>query len=346
MPIARRSFLAATAGVGFAVVGLPRRTDNRSSIARLVANTPYWLEATRTPGIAIGLVEDGRVRDAIAIGFDAPGAGKAITKSTVFQGASLSKQAMAWIALKSIEAGKLDLDRPLVAYIASPPDAPEAGMDRITARHVLTHTTGWPNWPPNDGPFRSVRPLGTWGYSGAGFLLLQQALEGAWSEPAVSYTRRLLLDPLGMTSSSFVWRAEYDATATRGYQQDGSPAETWQPDRPNGASSLHTTPEDYSRLLAGFLTPSVRTRFPTVYQRQVAIDARLGWSLGWGTDGDVLWQWGHSNGFRTFAALDPRRRRGIVSLSNGAGGQRVNREWVNGWLERDLDAFFFSSVEL
>ena len=84
MPIARRSFLAATAGVGFAVVGLPRRTDNRSSIARLVANTPYWLEATRTPGIAIGLVEDGRVRDAIAIGFDAPGAGKGITKMAVF----------------------------------------------------------------------------------------------------------------------------------------------------------------------------------------------------------------------------------------------------------------------
>ncbi len=116
--------------------------------------------------------------------------------------------------------------------------------------------------------------------------------------------------------------------------------------RPNGASSLHTTSREYARLLERFLGDEMMARFPQVYRQQVAIDARLGWALGWGTSRGVLWQWGHSNGFRTFVAIDPERKRGIVCLSNGAGGQRVNREWVNGWLGQNLDAFYFQSVDL
>ena len=68
--------------------------------------------------------------------------------------------------------------------------------------------------------------------------------------------------------------------------------------------------------------------------------------LGWGTAGDAPWQWGHSDGFKAFSALAPTRGRGIVALTNSAGGQRVNREWVNAWLGTDLPAFFFKSVEL
>ena len=211
---------------------------------------------------------------------------------------------------------------------------------------MLTHTTGWPNWPADDGPFKPERPIGTWGYSGAGFLLLQMALEGIWNESAAEMTRRRLLDPLGMTASSFVWLPEYDATAVRGFEGDGKPAEAWRPEKPNGASSLHTTAREYAKLLEAFLSPALQRKHPDVYRQQVAIDARLGWSLGWGTSGDALWQWGHSNGFRTFAALRPAAGLGIVCLANGAGGQRVNREWVNGWLERNLDAFYFKSVEL
>jgi CubicO group peptidase (beta-lactamase class C family) len=83
-----------------------------------------------------------------------------------------------------------------------------------------------------------------------------------------------------------------------------------------------------------------------VYRRQVEIDARLGWSLSWGTAGTALWQWGHNDGFKAFAALVPTRGRGIVVLTNGAGGQRLNREWVTAWLGRDLPVFFFRHIDL
>ena len=350
----RRGFL------GIAAVGpmLPklewsRRVPTIQDVQRVARDTPFWLEASGTPGLSATLVADGRIRETLSFGNDAPTTGKdapetakPITENTIFQAASLSKQAMLFIALKTVDAGKLDLDRPLVSYMDKSPLEPETGVGQITARHVLTHTTGWPNWPPNDGPFRPVRPLGTWGYSGAGFMLLMEALQSILGESAVDYTRRLLLDPLGMTESSFVWRPAYATTATRGVNGDGSTADAWQPDRPNGASSLHTTSREYARLLEAFLATDLMRKHPEVYRQQVAINSRLGWSLGWGTSRGVLWQWGHSDGFKTFVALDPERRRAIVCLSNGESGQRINREWVNAWLERDLDAFYFRWVDL
>ena len=325
---------------------LARRVPTIQDAQRVAADTPYWLETSGTPGLSLTLLEDGRIRETFSFGADAPSAGKPIAEPTIFQAASLSKQAMLFIALKTVDDGKLDLDRPLVAYMEKAPVEPETGVGRLTARHVLTHTTGWPNWPPNDGPFRPVRPLGSWGYSGAGFMLLTEALQSIHGEKALDYTRRILLDPLGMTQSSFVWRPEYSTTATRGFNGDGSAANRWEPDRPNGASSLHTTSREYARLLEAFFEIDLMRRHPAVYSQQVAIDRRLGWSLGWGTSRGVLWQWGHSDGFKTFAALDPETRRGIVCLANGESGQRVNREWVNSWLGRSLDAFYFRWVSL
>jgi CubicO group peptidase (beta-lactamase class C family) len=296
--------------------------------------------------LSVTLLDGGRVVESLAFGSDAPSDGSPITADTIFQAASLSKQAILFIALKLVEAKQLDLDRPLVQYQAKPMVAPEARIDQVTARHVLTHTTGWPNWPANDGPFKAVRPIGEWGYSGASYMLLQEALEGITREAPALYTRRLLFDPLGMSRSSFVWLPAYETTATRGFERDGTPGESWRPERANGASSLHTTSREYGRLLESFLSEEVMARYPQVYRQQVAIDERLGWSLGWGTARGVLWQWGHSNGFKTFVAIDPERKRGIVCLANGAGGQRVNREWVNGWLRRNVDAFYFQSVDL
>jgi CubicO group peptidase (beta-lactamase class C family) len=313
---------------------------------RVARETPYWLQASGTPGMSVALLEGGKLRSVHCFGSTEPDGNAPIIRESVFQAASLSKQALLYAALKTVEAGKLDLDRPLTKYMDKPMDAPEADLEHITARHVLTHTTGWPNWPPDGQPVKQVRPLGQWGYSGAGFVYLQHALESIWKEPAVAYTRRLVFDPLQMRESSFVWRDEYEKTAAKGWNADHGGAQSWRPKEVNGASSLHTTAGEYALLLQAYLSRDLRARHPDVYRRHVKIDERLGWSLGWGTAGDALWQWGHNSTFKAFAALRPDKGLGIVALTNSAGGQRVNREWVNAWLETDLPAFYFRNIEL
>ena len=87
-------------------------------------------------------------------------------------------------------AGKLDLDRPLMTYLPGPyrhvqnPFAPgvsdvvtDPRFGRITARMVLSHTSGLPNWSRHQPLALSSEPGTTWSYSGEGYVFLQQVVE-------------------------------------------------------------------------------------------------------------------------------------------------------------------------
>jgi CubicO group peptidase (beta-lactamase class C family) len=344
----RRGFLStaaiAAASPALALGNVPH-ADKRTR--RPCAETPYWQQAAGAPGLAVALIEGGKTRQALCFGSTDQEGKVPVTEATIFQAASLSKQALLYAALKTVEAGKLDLERPLAQYLDKPYGVDDPDLGLITARHVLAHTTGWPNWPESGKPIKRLhRPGEQWGYSGEGFVYLQKVLEAIWNEPATHYTRRLVLDPLGMTESSFVWRDEYARSATKGFDASGMPVNDWRPAEVNGASSLHTTAREYALLQEAYLSQELQQRHPDVYRQQVAINARLGWSLGWGTAGDALWQWGDNGEFKAFSALVPTRKLGIVILTNGERGMRINREWVNAWLGTDLPAFFLKNVQL
>ncbi|HEX5323459.1 MAG TPA: serine hydrolase domain-containing protein [Capsulimonadaceae bacterium] len=319
----------------------------RTRIKRVLKETPFWLEAGNVPGLSVALLENGKTREVLHFGSTDLGGKARVTDSTIFPAASLSKQAFLYAALKVVETGEIDLDRPLMAYRDKPFGLDDPDIGRITARHVLTHTTGWPNWPEKDHPIeRTGAPGKQWGYSGAGFVFLQQALASILDESPEDYTRRLALDPLGMRESSFVWREAYEQTAACGSYPNGSTVEPWKPAEANGASSLHATAREYALLLEAYLAPELRQTHPDVYSQQIAINARIGWTLGWGCANDALWQWSHNEGIKSFAAIVPSRGLGIACFTNGERGQRINREWVNAWLETDLPAFYFRVVEL
>src|SRR5678816_2790586 len=100
--INRREFLGvATAGSMLPRLGLSRRVPTIQDVQRVARDTPFWLEASGTPGLSATLVADGRIRETLSFGNDAPTTGKdapetakPITENTIFQAASLSKQAM------------------------------------------------------------------------------------------------------------------------------------------------------------------------------------------------------------------------------------------------------------
>ena len=312
-------------------------------IQRVSAETPALLEAAAVPGMTVALLEGGTTREVLCFGTTTPQGSVPVTEKTIFKCASLSKQALLYSALKTIEAGHLDVDQPLALYLDKPFEADDPDIARITARYVLSHTTGWRNWPPDGELITRIAPLGErWTYSGQGFIYLQSVLEAIWNEPAAEYLQRLVLDPLDMPQSSFLWKDEYNQTAVEGYDPNGNIPDhcRWYPTEVDGAGGLHTTAWEYARLLEAFLETGLRVRHPDVYQRQVRIDERLGWSLGWGTaDDDLLWQWGYHTAFSAFAALMPARGLGIVVLTNGTHGPRLYREWVSAWLEADLPDF-------
>ena len=194
--------------------------------ADLLRMLPRLLELAAVPGLSLASVDGGDVI-ARTSGRASLVPRHSVGDGTVFEAASLGKPLFAYAVLRLVEAGRLELDRPLFDYLPAP-DADTPRMRRVTARHVLTHTSGLPNWRRAAGPLEPITEPGkSYEYSGEGFFFLQRVVEHVTDQPIARYLRTEVLEPLGMRESSWVWRDEYEDRMAVGYDEAGDPAEVY-----------------------------------------------------------------------------------------------------------------------
>ena len=112
------------------------------------------------PGISIAVGEDGKVVWTNSFGVSNIDTREPVRDDTMFEAASMSKAVFAYIVLQLVDQGRLHLDSPLAGYFKPDylPDDPN--ISRITARHVLTHTSGLPDWGVQ-GKRDTFRPMFT-----------------------------------------------------------------------------------------------------------------------------------------------------------------------------------------
>lgn len=187
--------------------------------ADFLRGIPRLLELATVPGLALGVVEGGATW---MRGFGrASVPDRSVEKNTVFEAASLGKPLCAYAALRLVDAGVLELDRPLHEILALP-DGNNRRMRRVTLRHVLSHTTGLPNWRKTYGVLEPVADPGkTFSYSGEAFFYLQRVMEVVTDTPFPRFMRDQVLAPLGMDSSSFVWQPGFEDRMATGYDAHG-----------------------------------------------------------------------------------------------------------------------------
>jgi CubicO group peptidase (beta-lactamase class C family) len=120
------------------------------------------LDKHRIVTAGLGILVDGKPARALYHGDASPGV--PANAATRFNVASITKTVTAEAALRLIDAGELDLDEPLGAYWVDPDIAGDPRLLSLTARTVLTHTTGFPNWRffRSDGKLAFVRTPGVW----------------------------------------------------------------------------------------------------------------------------------------------------------------------------------------
>jgi CubicO group peptidase (beta-lactamase class C family) len=158
----------------------------------------------------------------------------------LFQMASVSKWVTSWGVLALVQQGRLELDAPVSRYLTRwrlPPS--EFDNDGVTVRRLLSHTAGLTDrlgyfgFPPGtpaqsledsltyatdhtpiaDGHARvGYAPGSRWLYSGGGFTLLQLLIEEVTHDRFAHFMQQTVLDPLGMTRSTF----DEDAAMARG----------------------------------------------------------------------------------------------------------------------------------
>ena len=130
----------------------PRRDAARgqarqgSTLKAIEHLTPRLMVALNVPGVSIAGIHRCRVAWHREFGVCASGEPRPVERDTAFEACSMSKTPFAYVVLKLVEEGRLDLDKPLVEYLDRPYLADEPRHRKITARMVLTHTSGFPNW--------------------------------------------------------------------------------------------------------------------------------------------------------------------------------------------------------
>jgi CubicO group peptidase (beta-lactamase class C family) len=269
-----------------------------------------------------------------------------VTGQTVFPVASLSKPVFAYLVLKLIDQGILSLDAPLKEFVDYAPGDEFAAQ--ITAAHVLSHTTGFPNWRSSELPLKSYfRPGDRFSYSGEGFVFLQRVVERLTGESLDASAQRLVFEPLRMTRSTFDPARVFDRAvapskaAADATENAGAIC--------NAARSLRTTAHDYAQFLQAVLSGSglksttsgswlePRTLVPANFvnaaepRRPHPTDSAVAWGLGWGLEMEsrFFFQWGANNGYLSFTIGSRIDQLALVMLTTGFTGLECLRHLVD-----------------
>jgi len=303
-----QSALAAPAMLSFPTIPflpnlfvLAKAESPQPPVIRLPDNTfldtlPHLMELALLPGLGIGVIQGDKLTWQHYVGFANAQTKAPITADSIFPAASMGKQVFAYAVLEFVRDGKLDLDRPLKEYLQ---DGAPTGKwsERITARHVLSHSSGLRNWRwEKDQPLTPAFEPGTkFRYSGEGFYYLQRCLEHITGIGAEQFLQDRVMKPLGMSSSTYLWRADAESRIVAGHEGDepsygrdfakklfaviqasGKPLASWHHEEiveamlkdkpagssllpngisPNAAFSLLTTVSDYSAFVARIVAP-------------------------------------------------------------------------------------------
>lgn len=315
---------------------------DHASIAALEKRVPELMRQAKVPGLSLALIQGGKIYWRKSFGMK--DAAHPVTEATTFEAASLSKVVFATIVLKLADQGRLDLDAPLTRYVDTRQvldvrDDPH--LSAITARMVLSHRTGFPDWRPSGGALKIHFPPGDhFSYSGEGFIYLQRAVETITGKGLEELAREDVFLPLGMTSSSYVWRSDFADSTAIGHDKDGAPQPKKKRDA-MAAYSLQTNAVDYARFLialmkGGGLSEKSLTEMETAqtpvpsdctvqcFDTPRALAPGLFWGLGIGLEdtleGKALWHWGDNGAFKAYMVVYPKTRSGLVMFANSENG--------------------------
>jgi len=177
-------------------------------IADLERYIPERMLEGDIPGLAIALIHDGEMVWTEGFGVANTITRQPVTSQTVFEVASNSKVVVAYTALRLVEQGELSLDEPLAGYLSEPWLPPSEYGDQITLRHVASHSSGLGDEVVLVDKTIAFEPGLDFLYSGVGALYMQEAIEQVTAKSLEDAARELVFEPLGMSSSSFVNRAD------------------------------------------------------------------------------------------------------------------------------------------
>jgi CubicO group peptidase (beta-lactamase class C family) len=338
----------------------PASLPANEAIRKLETDIPALLQKSDVPGMSIALIRDGRVVWTKGFGVTNVQTKKPVTNTTIFEAASLSKPVFAYAVLRLVDEGKLNLDTPLNRYLGNNYDVVnDDRINLITARHVLSHTSGFPNWRNGDRSLPlpiNFRPGEKWSYSGEGMVYLSKVVEKITGIRFEAFMQKYALQPLGMTASSYIWRNRFDSLKAYRHDEMGLLTGRNQPDNGkedtlhedgNAAASLQTNPTDYSRFILAVLNGKglKKSTWEQMMTPQVRVNSKyppIAWGLGVGLEtmpeGTYFWHWGDNGDAKAYVTAFLPDKSAVVYFADGSNGLAFTKEILDDALGGDHPA--------
>ncbi len=203
------------------------------------------------PGASLALIKGGELIYHQVYGVKNKHSQEPVDQTTLFEAGSITKPVFAFVVMRLVEQGAINLDKPLYQYLEFKAISHDDRHKLITARHVLSHQTGFPNWAKRDenGQFDLLFTPGTqFGYSGEGFEYLKRVVEVVTQKKIEVLLEEQLLMPLQLSSLYFSVDTAFSRGVANGHRR-GQPSSKRIITRPMMAYSMNTE----AKAFAGFM---------------------------------------------------------------------------------------------
>ena len=222
------------------------------------------MDSLKIPGLSIAVINNGSIVYSRNMGVKNVVSKEPADPGTIYEACSLSKPIFAYFALLMAARGVLDIDTPLYRYYMDPEiDFSDPVFTALTARIVLNHASGWPNWRDNKTQLLkfNFKPGTKSGYSGEGYQHLKRVLNYRLStddDLLNGYFQQAVVEPLHIRSMNYTWlegmRKDKAFGHIKGRPTDNGPH--GDPRQFDPASSLHTDAEGYARFIVKLMDSS------------------------------------------------------------------------------------------
>jgi CubicO group peptidase (beta-lactamase class C family) len=248
---------------------------NLISKSKIDAFIKNQMDSLHIPGLSIAFINNDKIVYKSALGVKNIETQEKVNDTAIFDAASMSKTVFSFFTLKMVDDGLLDLDTPLYTYMEYPDIADDERYKSITARMVLSHTSGLPNlryldehgnYNPKGKLTIKFEPGTKFQYSGEGYEYLALVIAHLKNIPKnelQSLIKKQVFEPLKMNNSSFIWNdyiekhrvdGHFKGKLNKGY---GNSAKD-----PNfkASASLQTESREFSQFLLAIINNSILTK--------------------------------------------------------------------------------------
>jgi CubicO group peptidase (beta-lactamase class C family) len=324
--------------------GAVQRLSTKDAIEHLKKDIPRLMQEANVPGMSAALIRNGKMVWSGVFGAMNNDTKKPVTKRTIFEANSLSKPVFAYATMTLADSGKLDPDKPIFKYMDSgfyDKACADPRFKLVTARMILSNSSGigFSSDDPDNKFTIDFNPGEKFKYSPIGFQVLSHVIEKITNMRLENFMQQVILTPLHMDQSSYIWVDKYDSL--RAYQHNwqgvtDTSLKKWK--RGAACCSLQTNAEDYSKLVIAVMDGKLlkKTTWDEVMKPQINADARfpnLFWGLGWGLEktatGECFWHWGDGGKSKDYITANLSTKDAIMFFANSENGLSFAKEMLD-----------------